>query len=171
MWLHASEVEKNISIDLHGNNAQNLPDTDDANIPDTPKQKGDPAPVAHEDVPIERHDDGHEEAGDHPGGVDGEMQHNAEPPRKKARSNTTAFSYWPDPDTINDVIHDDIGLSYPGGEEDETRWHGAYVLGQGATGSVRLWVRVGEDMLINKVCATGSNADHCTDIDNDRLSP
>jgi hypothetical protein len=182
MWLHATEDEKNISIDLHSSNAQTLPDTDDANIPDIPKQKDDPAPEereddpapeAHQDAPApEEHPDApeveHDGAGEKAGGgPGGDEEHAGEPPKKKARVNTTAFPFWPDPSTINDVIPDEsVDLLYPGGKEDETKWRGAHFLGGGATGRVALWVRLDEEMVVDRVSINGPTINHNTNLVN-----
>jgi hypothetical protein len=173
MWLHASEDEKNISIDLHSSNAQTLPDTDDANIPDTPKRKDDsapeereedPAPEEHQDAPEVEQDGAGEEVEEGPGG---DKEHGGEPPKKKARVNTTAFPFWPDPSTINDIIPEEsVDLLYPGGEEDETRWRGAHFLGGGATGRVALWVRLDEEMVVDRVSITGPTINHNTNLVN-----
>jgi hypothetical protein len=187
MWLHASEDEKNISIDLHGSNAQTLPDTDDANIPETPKRKDDPAPEEHEDHPApEEHRDAPapEEQQDAPAlegdqdvpegeqdGVNKDAEQgpagDEEPPKKKARVNTTAFPFWPDPNTINDYMPEDsTDLMYPGKEDEETRWRGAHFLGGGATGRVGLWVKLDDDMLVEDVCINGPPINHNTDLIN-----
>jgi hypothetical protein len=179
MWLHASEDEKNISIDLHSSNAQTLPDTDDANIPDTPKRKDDPAPEGreddsapeehrdapapeeHPDAPEVDQDGADEEAEQGPGG---DEEHGGEPPKKKARVNTTAFPFWPDPSTINNVIPEEsVELLYPGGAEDETKWRGAHFLGGGATGRVGLWVRLDANMVVDRVCINGPRINHNSD--------
>jgi hypothetical protein len=168
MWTHASAEEQQVSRDLRANNAQTLPEINEASVPAEPKTKDDPAPVrgptpVRDEAPV-RDPSPNVEAGGADGG-DGEVG-NGEPPAKKARGNTTAFSHWPNPMTINDRLPQD-GVSkdkevlkqewlakkmlHPDKEAEERRWHGVHVLGEGAMGRVGLWVRVNATKTIDEV--------------------
>jgi hypothetical protein len=165
MWTHASAEEQQVSRDLRANNAQTLPEIIEATVPAKPKTKDDPAPVRDEALvrdPVRVRDPAPDVE------ADGEVG-NAEPPAKKARVNTTTFSHWPGPMTINDRLPQDDAnkdkevlkqewlakeILHPDKEAEERRWHGVHVLGEGAMGRVGLWVRVNATKTIDEVNPT-----------------
>jgi hypothetical protein len=141
MWTHAPDTEKQTSRDLLANRAQNLPEVDDDTVPADPRTKNDPAPdpvlppapARVEKASIEGED-----------GIDDD--NHGEPPAKRARINTTAFSYWPDPATISAEFPDGewlaAGLLHPDEKREEKQWHGVCILGEGAAAQVGLWIKV-----------------------------
>jgi hypothetical protein len=168
MWLHAPEAEKQVSRDLLADKAQTLPEPNPESVPDGPKSKDDPAP---DPAPARVEEPGAEEED----GISDDED--AEPPVKKARINTTAFSYWPDPSTISplalpgDEESDNeensaekklewktskqkwlaAGLLHPDKEREENRWRGVHFLGEGSAARVGLWIQVNSTNTIEEV--------------------
>jgi hypothetical protein len=168
MWLHAPEAEKQVSRDLLADKAQTLPEPNPESVPDGPKSKDDPAP---DPAPARVEEPGAEEED----GISDDED--AEPPVKKARINTTAFSYWPDPATIfpvtlpGDEESDNeensaekklewktskqkwlaARLLHPDKEREENRWRGVHFLGEGSAARVGLWIKVNSTNTIEEV--------------------
>jgi hypothetical protein len=139
MWAHAPNTEKQVSRDLLANRAQILPEVDDDTVPADPRTKDDPAPApAPAPAGVKRPGIEGED------GIDDDDQ--AEPPAKRARINTTAFPYWPDPATISAEFPSGewlaAGLLYLDKKREEKQWHGVYILGEGAAAQVGLWIKV-----------------------------
>lgn len=206
MWLHVSDDEKRSCVDLRQTNVQNLPVPNDTNIPDDPKTIASPAPRLpalpehpQNNLPEGLLDDSPEAPRDKSlaaqpdkspvaptvasAGSKSAPTHQPvsskdvdQPPSKRAKVNTTAFPFWPDPKTTKDSLAVDkesdeaasetgesdkarnqrrrwlaAGVAYPEKEEEFDRWHGIHFLGEGSAGRVGMWVRVDQNKLIDGV--------------------
>ncbi|CAO2652089.1 Nn.00g003720.m01.CDS01 [Neocucurbitaria sp. VM-36] len=158
LWLHASDEEKQRSIDLQASKSQQLPTVDEASIPDEPKTTADLAPTRADSV---RRADGDDEEAQGGGHDDLVNENGPRGASTKTEVNTTAFAYLPDLKTLNDTLPGieesdededeekrdakkrrwlEAGLCYPDKDRLSKKWYGAYMLGKGATGRVGLWV-------------------------------
>jgi hypothetical protein len=138
MWMLAPEAEKQISRDLLASKAQTLPVVDVNTVPAGHRTKDNPAPApiaAPAPVPAHAQVEGFDGGSD----IDDDDDHE-EPPAKKARVNTTTFSYWPDPKLLRDPLPDDL-LLHHNEKEKERQWHGGHILGAGTAGQVKIWIK------------------------------
>lgn len=107
MWANVSDEEKQKCQDLRDTHAQNLPAVDVANVLNDAKQKNDP-PTAR-NVEVVGEDVAKGAAAEQV--LEPSDEHEAGPPQKKTRINTTAFSFWPDLATLENVIIPEINES------------------------------------------------------------
>lgn len=141
--------------------SQDLPTIDEATIPVEPKTTQDPAPVR--ENPLRNENRSPIDENDAPSGP------------SNSRVNTTTFHYLPDVKDSEDYLPNieesdqendeeeaeekrrrwlEAGLCYPDKDGNGQRWYGAYLLGQGATGRVGLWVGSDDTKVIQDVSQT-----------------
>jgi hypothetical protein len=151
MWMHASEGEKQNSRDLLASKAQTLPVVNANTIPAGHRTKDNSAPapiaapapapapaLAPAPAEVEGFDDG--------GGIDDDDDHE-EPSAKRARVNTTTFSYWPDPKPLGDPLPADQ-LLHRDKKEKEKQWRFVHILGAGTAVQVGLWIKTNSNSTI-----------------------